>query len=224
MADSSNREERLRRRAQRLLDRVDETPQRLASAVAEARAELDQIHRDERLSPEAKAEDADRVRMGLDGRIDKIELRARDAAEQVERSVETATRLRQDRTEDLIAEQRLSRAWARTKPLLEAGHDAAQIAQDAVAAGDRDTIAALRQELGAFMRARSEAAYVSGTMAEIEAAAAALDSPAEAAAREVRGEIERARRDAATAISWARHDGVDATEIPRRDGLLHLDA
>jgi hypothetical protein len=222
MTDGSNRENLLRRRAQQLLNRVDETPQRLANAVAEARAELDRIDRDERLSEEAKRADKDRVRGRLDERIDKFEEQALTTAKQAERSVETATRPRQDQTEDLIAEQRLDRAWRRTERLLEAGHDAGKLAQEAVEAGDRDTIAALRQELGAFMRARSEAAYVSGTMAEIEAAAAALDLPVEAIAREVREEVERARRDAATAISWARHDGVDATEIPGPDGLIRV--
>lgn len=59
-----------------------------------------------------------------------------------------------DVTEQLLAETRQGRAWARTAPLLDQGRDVASLVDAAREAGDHHTLSALRAELPAYLDAR----------------------------------------------------------------------
>ncbi|MDN5919510.1 MAG: hypothetical protein L0I76_31165, partial [Pseudonocardia sp.] len=63
-----------------------------------------------------------------------------------------------DATEQLLAETRQGRAWARTAPLLDAGRDAVGLVAAARQAGDHDTLSAMRAELPSYAAARPESA------------------------------------------------------------------
>ncbi len=130
-------------------------------------------------------------------------------------------------TEALLREQREGRAWARLKPLLDGQpadytaitNTVKQAATEAMAAGDEDTLAALRVELVAYMRGRSAPAP--------EEAAKRLDEliggerPAVAAALALQREVEGGVYSVTLAVNYttgAIERGTPFIAIPNWDG------
>jgi hypothetical protein len=73
-----------------------------------------------------------------------------------------------DPNETLLVEHRLSRAWNRVKPQLDAGRHWSSILSDAVAQGDLDTLRAFRAELPGWAGGRETYSGEPSTAAGIE--------------------------------------------------------
>jgi hypothetical protein len=202
---------RFKRRSDRLISEISGTGRRLSGAIQKAQRKMKRIAADDRLSESAKAEDRRAVEEDLRATIDEIEVSRTEAGKRLdELAREWTAPADVDSSAGLLDEQRLSRAWQRTQRLLEAGEDPVQLARNAVDAGDRATVEALRAELSGYMQANGGGAYASATLKEVEQAAAPLRTPVEEAAHEVRESARQALYKAEMATSVARADGAAA--------------
>jgi hypothetical protein len=108
-----------------------------------------------------------------------------EETERVSRLLSELPQFATDPNETLLVEHRLSRAWNRVKPQLDAGRHRSSILCDAVAQGDLDTLRALRAELPGWAAGREVYDSSPSSAAGMEAAQAEFR-------RQVRAEVDTA--------------------------------
>ena len=137
---------------------LQEAPACLDDVISRVEAERQRIRSDDGLSAQGKYEALAELRKWAELQVDAILTRAREAETSSERHVAVALRPSATATERLLQESEEQRAWARVRPLLEAGTDASELIARAGEAGDVATLRALRAELPAWREATVAAA------------------------------------------------------------------
>jgi len=132
-------------------------------------------------------------------------------------------------TEALLREQREGRAWARVKPLLDREPSqfapimivVKQLAHEAIAAGDDDTLAALRAELSRYLQGRGIGAEASVELAKQLDELIGQARPAVAAALALQREVEKGVAAVMMAVNYtstAIERGTTFFAVPNWDG------
>lgn len=217
---------RLRSRAAGLLDQISTTAEHLIVAIRACVEKRRTVGEDKRLTHDAKMTSWAEADAELGTAIDQIDERRLQARRQLDGITAEPDLAPTSPEEALLAEMRLSRAWARALRLLDAGQDAIEVATQAAADGQRDVFHALRAEWPAYARAESppkRAEKIEDTIRVLDELEAPLLSGVEAAARELQSEGAKLDVAAQQAVGWARNDGHQAASIPGPDGsLMHV--
>lgn len=127
----------------------------LASTIPEQETEIDT---NLELTPLAKSQRKNQLRQDAAAEIQRVRGDARQARATLESAIaRRERRAREEQPNDaaLLAETREQRAWQRAVRALEGGRSPAGLIDEAEAEGDRDTLAALRAELPAYLEAEA---------------------------------------------------------------------
>ncbi|MFN8131639.1 MAG: hypothetical protein U0R70_08830 [Solirubrobacteraceae bacterium] len=196
--------------------RIRGTAPAVAKVLRDLRAEVAKWEADRDHSAEFKAAKVAGARARAQAQIDEIAAGVQAAHEGVHAVL---GRREEDRSveEQLLAEQKLSRAWARVKAQLDAGVPPDAVAQAAAADKDRAAFDALDAELAPYLRAqgRDERA-VDGYRELVREHRQAVMSEAELEAARLAGEA----NDAAYFAEWALNE--PKPELAGRGKARHL--
>lgn len=195
------------------LRRLRGLPQKLADKVLATRKRIAAIQEDADLTLEAQMRQMEEQREGLMSAADDVEAAAVEALTAVEGTAEKARASEGDPASELLHENRLQRAWARLRSLLDAGREPLDLASEAEKASDRLAFDALREELPTWLAAHNRQTEIEPTMAAVAEREAHLRTPAEQAMADAIATAKRLRETVATDVGLVRVDQETCAEL-----------
>lgn len=200
--------------------RILRTSEKLAKALRAARDDIARIEANAKLSLEYRRELVDERRQQLLDAVDAIEADAKGWLGKAQ--ARPNRKLPTDPAEATLREAKLGRAWERIQRQLDAGADAAEVAREYAAQGDRLALDAMREELPSYLSAKGESPESLKAYAmHIDDAEVPLLSEAEVEHYENADAANRAAQLLQTNLGIVRKEATGGESVPLLIGETH---